>query len=53
VVVGEIARFAKSSVKMLGAWQALEFDLNQFLDGMGFIWGHQKSSILFTQLQEG
>jgi hypothetical protein len=25
----------------LGASQALEFDLNQFFDGMGFIWGHE------------
>ncbi|HVR24238.1 MAG TPA: hypothetical protein VMU26_13075 [Candidatus Polarisedimenticolia bacterium] len=25
----------------LGLSQALEFDLNQFFDGMGFIWGHE------------
>jgi len=25
----------------LGASQALEFDLNQFFDGVGFIWGHE------------
>ena len=25
----------------LGASQALEFDFNQFFDGMGFIWGHE------------
>lgn len=25
----------------LGASQAVEFDLNQFFDGMGFIWGHE------------
>jgi hypothetical protein len=25
----------------LGAAQAVEFDLNQFFDGMGFIWGHE------------
>jgi hypothetical protein len=25
----------------LGASQALEFDLNQFFGGMGFIWGHE------------
>jgi hypothetical protein len=25
----------------LGASQALEFDLNQFFDGMGFVWGHE------------
>lgn len=25
----------------LGASQAIEFDLNQFFDGMGFIWGHE------------
>ncbi len=25
----------------LGAGQALEFDLNQFFDNMGFIWGHE------------
>jgi major membrane immunogen (membrane-anchored lipoprotein) len=25
----------------LGASQALEFDINQFFDGMGFIWGHE------------
>src|SRR5579871_5539179 len=25
----------------LGASQALEFDINQFLDGMGFTWGHE------------
>jgi hypothetical protein len=25
----------------LGAAQALEFDLNQFFDNMGFIWGHE------------
>jgi hypothetical protein len=25
----------------LGASQALEFDLNQFFSGMGFIWGHE------------
>ena len=24
-----------------GVSQALEFDLNQFFDGMGFIWGHE------------
>ena len=25
----------------LGASQALEFDINQFFDGMGFTWGHE------------
>ena len=25
----------------LGLSQAIEFDLNQFFDGMGFIWGHE------------
>jgi hypothetical protein len=25
----------------LGASEALEFDINQFFDGMGFIWGHE------------
>jgi major membrane immunogen (membrane-anchored lipoprotein) len=25
----------------LGASQALEFDVNQFLDGLGFTWGHE------------
>ncbi|MGB2604767.1 MAG: hypothetical protein WBC78_14305 [Candidatus Sulfotelmatobacter sp.] len=25
----------------LGAAQAVEFDINQFFDGMGFIWGHE------------
>ncbi len=25
----------------LGLSQALEFDMNQFFDGMGFIWGHE------------
>ncbi len=25
----------------LGASQAIEFDLNQFFEGMGFIWGHE------------
>jgi hypothetical protein len=25
----------------LGVSQALEFDINQFFDGMGFIWGHE------------
>jgi hypothetical protein len=25
----------------LGLSQALEFDINQFFDGMGFIWGHE------------
>jgi hypothetical protein len=25
----------------LGVSQALEFDVNQFFDGMGFTWGHE------------